>query len=353
MHSMKNRVSTSDGERAFFLVRKANTELAGSPVCRYNVPMWIPTGFERRPTTIQSENGPAFGGTELWADDVLISQAIEHVAWDKDPIHLAACTNCLKGDCSDGAWLSIRRAGNYVLFLPSFWPWLEDDSYDQGYDDPPAFLQKGARLLDRSRYLDLRSLVPALPALADLQPLAGWQTVRLLRFEAPLEVLGEASAPVRFERDLLSGTDFRSGDDVAVNRLDQMLEAWMNSYVPIALKRPRWWHNPVTFYLAQGPCSAEWQPLATCSEDQDYLLLAPGYVVDEMPELPGCGSCGPDNAGEGCWGGPPQLPAIVPCERPVGGSIGFLFLQRVDPQLLEGQDQVAVPRKLHAVHSQL
>lgn len=164
--------------------------------------MWIPTSFESKPASIEPQHGSARAGTELWADDVRICRAVERVAWDEDPIHLKWCTDCLAGDCADGAWMSVRRAGSYVLFLPSFWWWLEGDWYDKGYDDPPAFLQKGAMLLDRALHADLRSLVPELPAMSALQPLAGWEAVRLLRFEAPVEVLGRASELVHLRRGL-------------------------------------------------------------------------------------------------------------------------------------------------------
>jgi hypothetical protein len=246
--------------------------------------MWIPKRFERKAVAIQSENGPAIAGTELWADDVRISPAVERVAWGEDPIHLKGCTDCLTGNCLDGAWLSVRRAGSYVLFLPSFWWWLEDDWYDKDYDDLPAFLQKGAMLLDRAHYADLRSLVPALPVVAELQPLAGWEAVRLLRFEAPVDILGKAAEPVRFRRALVLHTDWWGPEDMAIKNLEQLLETWVDSYEPVALKHLPLNNVPVSFYLADGPRSVEWQPLS--SGLRNLLLLAPGYVVDKMPELP-------------------------------------------------------------------
>ena len=246
--------------------------------------MWIPTSFERKPTVLSPEDGVSTGGTELWADDVQISAAVEQVFWDQDSIHLAACTDCLKGDGSDGAWLSVRRAGSHVLFLPSFWSWLEYGGYEQGYDDPPAFLQKGAMLLDRSLYLDLRSLIPGLPALADLQPLAGWEAIRLLRFEAPVEVLGKESEPVQLRRALVLRTDWWGTDDTAVQNLEHLLESWVNSYDPVAIKHISWHQVPVPFYLSDGPRTVEWQPLS--AGYRNLLLLAPGYVVDTMPDLP-------------------------------------------------------------------
>ena len=254
------------------------------PFRRYNIPMWIPTAFKLTPVTIQSENEPAFVGTELWADDVQICCAVERVNWDEDPVHLRGCTDCLTGDCVDGAWLSIRRAGSYMLFLPSFWWWLEDNLYDKGYDDPPAFLQKGAMLLDRALYADLRSLVPMLPAMAKLQPLAGWEAVRLLRFEAPVEVLGKASEPVKFHPGLVLHSDWWGPDYQAVKVLEELLESWVDSYEPVALKRLPMYNVPVSFYLSSGPRSVEWQPLS--SGLRDLLRLEPGYVVDKMPELP-------------------------------------------------------------------
>ncbi len=191
--------------------------------------MWIPASFEQRRAPTNSASSSDAVRTELWAEGVQISHAVECVAWDQDPIHLQECTDCLVGDCLDGARLSVRRAGSYVLFLPSFLRWLEDDWYDKGYEDPPAFLQEGAMLLNRARYADLRSLVPALPPMADLQPLTGWEAVRLLRFEAPMEVLGKGSEPVRLRRGMVLHTDGLHGDDSAVKALEKSLDMWADS----------------------------------------------------------------------------------------------------------------------------
>ena len=246
--------------------------------------MWIPTKFETRPVTIKPEHGPAFAATELWADDVRVCRAVERVRWDEDPIHLQWYADCLTGDCADGAWMSARRAGSHVLFLPSFWWWLEGDWYDRGYDEAPGFMKRGAMLLDRALYTDLHNLVPELPAMPDLQPLVGWEVVRLLRFEAPVEILGKASQPVQLQRGLVLGTDWWHPNEVAVRTLEQLLEAWVVSYEPVALKTLPWVQVPVSFYLGQESRSIEWQPLA--SGGRDRLLLAPGFVVDKMPELP-------------------------------------------------------------------
>lgn len=213
-----------------------------------------------------------------------ICRAVERVAWDEDPIHLKWCTDCLAGDCADGAWMSVRRAGSYVLFLPSFWWWLEGDWYDKGYDDPPAFLQKGAMLLDRALHADLRSLVPELPAMSALQPLAGWEAVRLLRFEAPVEVLGRASELVHLRRGLVLRADWWGPDDRTMKNLEQLLQTWANSNEPVALKHLPLYSYPVSFDVAYGSGTVEWQPLS--SGMRDLLLLAPGFVVDKMPELP-------------------------------------------------------------------
>jgi hypothetical protein len=181
--------------------------------------MWIPTIFETKPTAIQPEQDPASQGIGLWVDGMRVSKAVERVRWNRDPIHLKMCGDCLGGDCLDGAWLSVRRAGSCVLLLPSFSRWLEGEWSEQGYEDPPAFLEKGAILLDRALYADLRRLVPDLPPKGGLLPLAGWEAVRLLRFEAPVEVLGSSSAPVQFRRSLLLGTHWWGSDDIAVKKL--------------------------------------------------------------------------------------------------------------------------------------
>jgi hypothetical protein len=233
--------------------------------------MWIPSSFETKPAA-----RPAPAGTELWAGDVRISTALEHDRWDEDPIRLA-------GDGGDGTWLSARQAGSYVLFLPAFHRWLADGWWEQGYDDLPAFLGEGAMLLDRAQYARLRRLVPGLPGATDLRPLAGWEAVRLLRFEAPAGVLGEASAPVRLRRGRVRWANWWSGDQAA-EALERVLATWADSYAPVALKPIRWVDAVVSYYVARGQRSVEWQPFVVAPRHR--LRLAPGYAIDEMPDLP-------------------------------------------------------------------
>lgn len=144
--------------------------------------------------------------------------------------------------------------------------------------------------MERARYNDLRSLVPELSATPDLRPLVGWEAAQLLRFEAPVEILGKAPAPMRVRRHLILGVTGARNNDVSVRWLDgavrwleELLETWAGSYAPVALK-PLRMGRPVPFDLAQGARTIEWKPLSVGFRVQ--LLLAPGYVIDEMPDLP-------------------------------------------------------------------
>jgi hypothetical protein len=239
--------------------------------------MWIPGEFRTGQKTARKAMGHTFHLTGLVVDGITMSNSVSHVDWDQDPIQLFVCETCLIPGCMGGNWVSIRRAGDHVLLLPTFFRNLEDE---EGYEPISLIISKGAMLLDRVLYSDLRRLVPDLPASRDLQPFAGWEAVRLLRFEAPAEILGKRWAPLRFERDLLLATDWAS-DDRAVAALEGLLEAGLASDRPVALGLLAGARRPVTFYLDQARGFLEWQPLAM-GAGPAQLLLAPGYVVEGL-----------------------------------------------------------------------
>ena len=120
---------------------------------------------------------------ELLADSIQVSNAVGLSNWDEDPIQLAVCETCGELHCNSSGWVSPRRAGDYVLFMPPF----EDMLLYDGYEPPHFFSSKGAMLLDGVRFAELRRLAPALPDAGQLKPLSGREAVWLLQSEAPGE----------------------------------------------------------------------------------------------------------------------------------------------------------------------
>ena len=240
--------------------------------------MWIPTDFRTIQKTVRDVMGMTAQLTGIVVDGISMTNSIRHVEWGWDPMQLFVCETCLEPGCSSGNWASLRQAGDYALFLPAFFK----DEVDQDSDHESAawIVAKGAMLLDRKRYAVLRCLAPDLPVLSELQPLAGWQAIRLLRFEAPSDVLGKQWAPVRLERSLLLATDWAS-DDEAVAALEGLLAAGLASDSPVRLAPLAGALRPVTFFLDQARGYLEWQPLAM-GAGPAKLLLAPGYVVEGL-----------------------------------------------------------------------
>jgi hypothetical protein len=244
--------------------------------------MWQPTEFaiQKQSFKLSHPVGAIFSGTELLAEGIRLSNAVELVCWDCEPVQLFICVQCQTIGCHSGDWASIRCTAAQLVILPAL-PEQEEDAWL--YSQPPRFMwDKGALLLERVQIADLRRLVPGLPEVAAFKPLTAWEAIKLLFFEAPPDVLGKAwtygTCKAVYKRESILATDYES-DEEAVEALDRLLETGSNSVAPVELRPLSDAGRPVTFFFDRPRGFAEWRPLAFV-EGQARLLLEPGYVIE-------------------------------------------------------------------------
>ena len=242
--------------------------------------MWQPTEItiKRRPSKARHPRDSTPFRTELLADGVRVSNAVEHVCWDCEPVELFICERCWETGSEE--WTSIRRTTGHVVIMPAF-PKQEEDYWP--YSQSPPFLwERGPLLLDRAQVAELRRLVPELPEIDAFKPLTAREAVKLLFFEAPPDVLGRAwtysTYKVVYKRESILATDHES-DEEALEALDRLLETGSNSVAPVELRLLSNADRPVSFFFDRPRGFAEWRPLAFVG-GQARLLLEPGYVIE-------------------------------------------------------------------------
>jgi hypothetical protein len=240
--------------------------------------MWVPESIETNDACLDfSSSGQGLRHVrELLVDGAVFSNGIEISNWAEDPIQLLVCEDCGHVHCSPGNWVSARKAGEYVVFIPAFSEMLAGSRELDEYAPPLFIKQRGAAVLGRDQYLGLQR-VTTIPDASRLKALTRREVVLLLQWEAPEKILGEFPASIHLDQGLLLGTDQES-DERAIEWLNHLIADSIDSEVPVALTPVSDEMESVSFFLDTLRFRA-WQPVVT-EGDQIRLVLEPGYVVE-------------------------------------------------------------------------
>lgn len=207
--------------------------------------------------------------TQLVAEGEILANAIEFTAWSVDPVQVEVCSDCGVERCAPGGWVSPRRAGEHVAWIPAF----DELAEDQGEFGPPRyFARRGVPLFEREAAKTLAKMVGV--ELEDMRPLTSRDVTLLLQWTAPGRLLGAAPAVPRIRReDVLAAT---SGDrDEALDRLDELLAAAIGSDADVVLQNRCDEADLISFFL-DLPDHPEWTPLV---RKHDRVELAVGGLV--------------------------------------------------------------------------
>ena len=207
--------------------------------------------------------------TQLVAEGEILANAIEFTTWSVDPVQVEVCFDCGVERCAPGGWVSPRRSGDRVLWIPAF----DELAEDQGEFGPPRyFARRGVPLFEPEAAKTLAKTVGV--ELEDVRPLTSRDVALLLQWMAPSDLLGAAPAAPRVRReDVLAAT---SGDrDEALDRLDELLAAAIGSDAEVVLQNRCDEADPIRFFL-DLPGHPEWTPLVRI---HDRVELAVGGLV--------------------------------------------------------------------------
>jgi hypothetical protein len=212
--------------------------------------MWNVEDFEIVPVALDfSSSGQGWrSATAIEAAGVRLFNAIELIDVEATATQVHVCEGCGIPRCSSGGWVTFRRLGDRVVWIPA-WDKMADSAWEQTEYNPPFFMEsKGAPVFGSATWERLRVVQGSLPACDDLPWINSRETARLCQWSAPGRVLGEYPVEPRIRRDLfLAGTE---GDLAAeMSDVDMYLRAHFRAVRQMVLVPVDAEVKPIEFWL--------------------------------------------------------------------------------------------------------
>lgn len=234
--------------------------------------MWSVEDIELVPVELDfSSSGQGRrAATAITAGGVRLINAIELVDVEPGATQVEVCECCGFSRCSPGGWVTFRRIGHSVVWLPA-WDEIEKGAWEASEYRSPSFLAtKGAPIFGRASWERLRALHGGLPTCDEVPSINSRETARLCQWSAPGRVLGEYPSEPRVRRDLvIAVTD---GDlSAEIGAVDQSLQEHYEALDPMDLGAEKAEIRPIEFWL-DLPGTPGWKSLAHV-EDQVCFVL--------------------------------------------------------------------------------
>lgn len=218
--------------------------------------MWIVSELTRRRGALFADEAGRMAH-ELVAGDVVLTDAIELCDWAAESVHLEHCA-CCGGDDVSGSWITMRRAGDRILWLPDFRAMTRepvDFSLDE-YRPPPYLEARGVAIFAEA---ELRRVLPELPEPDALRPLTRRDVALALQLESEPLLRRFPDAP-RTERGWMIATSEPSLDET-LDAFDALLSSWLEDETTPVELAPVDDADAVWIY-ADEPPGHDWRPLA-------------------------------------------------------------------------------------------
>lgn len=157
---------------------------------------------------------------QLVSGSVQLTDSVNLCDWSEEELHLFRCQYC-GGDDRSGGWVSLRRSGPFLLWLPCF-ELIERFPLLPGEYWPPEYLEsRGIPIMDRD-VLCAALTEPFNPA--QVAPLTTRDVVRCAQLESK-GALGSLAEPIGLRRELITGVGV--GDEAAFfNEFESLLREW-------------------------------------------------------------------------------------------------------------------------------
>ncbi len=242
--------------------------------------MWKPQVFESKSQKLDftSSAQGVVDVTAIYCDGQKLANAIEFMECDENPIQFFVCEECGYPQCATGNWLSLRKIGNYVFFLPAFES-MDEGEWESSEYTPPYFTNvKGSLLLTEKQFGEIKKHIKMLPGINNIPELSSYEACRMLQWEAPFRVLGLYPINVEFKGKLLTTTSFK--DDASVSHeLNKLLTQFFSEKVALCVVPIMEDDEEISFFL-DGTDFIEWVPLIKRANNFGLKLLD-GYAIIE------------------------------------------------------------------------
>jgi len=240
--------------------------------------MWRVQRVEAVPVELDfsSSGQERIAATAVRAGGVRLFNAIEFVGFESGAMQVYTCECCGCTGCECGGWVTLRRLGECVVWIPA-WDEMAEGEWEFREYEPPAFLSsRGAPVFSSISWDHLRSLEKSLPSVEALPPLDSREAVRLCQWSAPQWVLGEFPAPPHLQRKaVLAVTEGELATEVEA--INSFLRELSEVRGPMEVVPSQAVVQPIELWL-EHPDIPSWKRFAHV---EDRL----GIVVDDGPTL--------------------------------------------------------------------
>lgn len=236
--------------------------------------MWSVTAIETRAIELdfRSSGQGVRADASLVAGSTRLVNAAGLIEYDptSDRVQVQVCEECGFTHCAPGGWVSLRRLGDNVAFLPAFAA-MSKDARSSEYSPPRYIQDRGAPLLSASIYVDLCSHVRRLPALTDIRPLSLHEAALVLQWEAPGRILGTYPEVPAIRQEFIASVDYGDREQLIAVLARLLAESWRDGTHAVQRSEVQ----PRSFFL-DLPGHPLWSPFA---EDGDEWVLSLGPDV--------------------------------------------------------------------------
>lgn len=166
--------------------------------------MWRVEALSAVPVALDfsSSTGRAHASTAIQAGSVRLINALDLIEFDPEATQVHVCNHCGSAGCQSGGWVTLRRLGEGVVWVPALERMKNGDEFARERYSPPAFMASaGAPYFLPGAWRQLRLWHAKVPAVSELRPASVREVLRALQWAAPCHCLGIYPAPPELRRE--------------------------------------------------------------------------------------------------------------------------------------------------------
>lgn len=218
--------------------------------------------------------------SQLWTDDILLTNAIELVDWGAEQTQLLICESCGVPGCKSGDWVSLRRVGPLILILPTFGVYAANERGNAEHGPPDYVRKMGIPWMALSTYESLRNQRPSLLSIDRIPELTMREAVLAFQWDAPLQIFGRPPDQVLRRDGIVTGSS--DGEYIEhLRRIEEFARSQISNGSRVTLKELTNAERVISLYL-DGPEFVEWKALAYSGSGEMQVVLDSRYIV--VPE---------------------------------------------------------------------